>query len=63
VPYPKLELSVPLPIVDRAKGRNQEAQARVGIAGLDQASVEPGLLRPWGTGSQRYRTAIEEVTS
>jgi cobalt-zinc-cadmium efflux system outer membrane protein len=54
-------LSLPLPIIDRSKGRKQEAQANVLIAKSDSAAIEQRLLREWGTVSQRLRTAAEQV--
>lgn len=59
----QLGLSVPLPIIDRSKGKKQEAQANVRIAEADQMAVEQRLLRAWGTASKRYRTAVEQVAS
>lgn len=59
----QLGFSVPLPIIDRSKGKKQEAQANVRIAEADQVAIEQRLLRAWGTGSKRYRTAIEQVTN
>jgi cobalt-zinc-cadmium efflux system outer membrane protein len=51
----QLGFSVPLPIIDRGKGKQQEAQANV--------SVEQRLLRAWGIASQRLRTAAEQVAN
>ena len=59
----QLGLSVPLPIIDRATGKKQEARANVRIAEAERAAVEQRLLRDWGTGSRRYRTAAEQVAS
>ncbi len=59
----QLGISVPLPIIDRSKGKKQEAQANVRIAEADQAAVEQRLLRAWGTASTRFRTAVEQVTN
>jgi cobalt-zinc-cadmium efflux system outer membrane protein len=59
----QLGLSVPLPIIDRSKGRKREAQANVRIAEADQAVAEQRLLREWGAASQRFRTAMEQVES
>ena len=59
----QLGFSVPLPIIDRSKGRKQEAQANVRIAEADQAAIEQRLLRAWGTASKRYRTAVEQVAN
>ena len=54
---------MPLPIIDRSKGKKQEAQANARIAEADQMAVEQRLLRDWGTASQRFRTAVEQVAS
>jgi cobalt-zinc-cadmium efflux system outer membrane protein len=54
-------VSVPVPIIDRSKGRKQEAQANVSAAEAELAAVEQRLLRDWGTASQRLRTAVEQV--
>jgi cobalt-zinc-cadmium efflux system outer membrane protein len=59
----QLGFAVPLPIIDRSKGRKQEAQANARIAEADQMAVEQRLLRDWGTASKRFRTAAEQVTS
>jgi outer membrane protein, heavy metal efflux system len=56
-------ISLPLPIIDRAKGKKQEAQANVAIAAADSAAVEQRLLRAWGTASKRLRTAVEQVAN
>jgi cobalt-zinc-cadmium efflux system outer membrane protein len=59
----QLGFAVPLPIIDRSKGKKQEAQANARIAEADQMAVEQRLLRDWGTASKRFRTAAEQVTS
>lgn len=59
----QMGLTIPLPIIDRSKGKKQEAQANVRIAEADQAAVEQRLLRAWGTASMRFRTALEQVTN
>lgn len=59
----QLGFSVPLPIIDRSKGKKQEALANVRIAEANQVAVEQRLLRAWGTMNNRYRTAIEQVTN
>lgn len=56
-------LSVPLPLIDRSKGRKQEAQANLRIAEADQVGAEQRLLRAWGTTRKRFRTAVEQVTN
>ena len=59
----EMGFSVPLPIIDRSKGKKQEAQANVRIAEADQAAIEQRVLRAWGTASRRYRTAIDQVAN
>lgn len=56
-------LSVPVPIIDRSKGRKQEARANVSGAEADLAATEQRLLRDWGTANQRLRTAAAQVAS
>jgi len=56
-------LTVPVPIIDRSKGRKQEAQANVSVAESELAAVEQRLLRDWGTASQRLRTAVEQAAN
>ncbi len=59
----QLGLSVPLPIIDRTKGKKREAHANVRVAEAEQVAVEQRLLREWGTASKRFRTAVEQATS
>jgi outer membrane protein, heavy metal efflux system len=56
-------LSVPVPIIDRSKGRKQEAQANVSIAEAGLAATEQRLLQDWGMASQRLRTAAQQVAN
>jgi cobalt-zinc-cadmium efflux system outer membrane protein len=56
-------LSVPVPIIDRSKGRKQEALTNVAIAEAELATTEQRLLRDWGTAGQRLRTAAEQVAN
>jgi cobalt-zinc-cadmium efflux system outer membrane protein len=56
-------LSVPVPIIDRSKGRKQEVHANVSVAEAELAAVEHRLLRDWGMASQRLRTAVEQVSN
>ena len=56
-------LTVPVPIIDRSKGRRQEAQANVSVAESELAAVEQRLLRDWGMASQRLRTAVEQAAN
>jgi cobalt-zinc-cadmium efflux system outer membrane protein len=57
----EFRVSLPVPIIDRSKGRKQEARANAGIAAAELAAVEQGLLRAWDGASQRYRTAAQQV--
>jgi cobalt-zinc-cadmium efflux system outer membrane protein len=54
-------LSVPVPLIDRSKGRKQEAQANTATAEAELAATEQWLLREWGSASQRLRTAAEQA--
>jgi cobalt-zinc-cadmium efflux system outer membrane protein len=56
-------LTVPVPVIDRSKGRKQEAIANVSVAESELAAVEQRLLRDWGMASQRLRTAMEQVAT
>lgn len=56
-------ISLPLPIIDRSKGKKQEARANVAITEADSAAIEQRLLRAWATASKRLRTADEQVAS
>jgi outer membrane protein, heavy metal efflux system len=62
-PIIQFSVSVPLPIIDRSKGRKQEARANVAVAEAQLAAVEQRLLRDWGTASQRLRTAAQQVAN
>jgi cobalt-zinc-cadmium efflux system outer membrane protein len=59
----ELRFSLPIPLIDRAKGRKKEARANLSIAEAELASIEQRLLREWGIASQRLRAAIEQVTN
>lgn len=56
-------ISLPLPIIDRSKGRKQEARAMVAITEADSTAMEQRLLRAWGTASKRLCTANEQAAS
>lgn len=59
----QFRVGVPLPIIDRSKGRKREAQANVGVAEAELTAVEQRLLRDWGVTSRRFRTAAEQVAT
>jgi len=56
-------LSLPLPIIDRSRGRKQEAQANLAIAAADSAGTEQRLRSSWGSALERYRTAIDQAAN
>lgn len=55
--------SVPLPIMDRGKGRQQETFAQVTAAEAEQQAVQQQLRREWTSALGRYRAAAEQVAS
>lgn len=57
----EFRVGIPLPILDRAKGRKREAQANIGVAQAELTATEQRLLRAWGISSKRFRTAAEQV--
>lgn len=59
----EFRVSLPLPIIDRSKGRKQEARANVAIAEAEAVAIEQRLLQAWGIASKRFRTAAEQVTA
>jgi outer membrane protein, heavy metal efflux system len=59
----QLGFSVPLPIIDRAKGKRQEAQANVRVAEAELHAVQQQLHREWENALKRYRTAAEQVAN
>lgn len=58
----QFRLGVPLPIIDRSKGRKQEARANADVAQAELAATEQRLLREWGAASERFRAAADQVT-
>jgi cobalt-zinc-cadmium efflux system outer membrane protein len=59
----ELGFSVPLPIIDRAKGRQQEARANVSAAEAELHWVRQQLQREWANAEKRYRTAVQQVNT
>jgi len=59
----QLGFTVPLPILDRGKGRQQEARANVSVAEAELHAVQQQLQREWANALKRYRTAAEQVAS
>jgi cobalt-zinc-cadmium efflux system outer membrane protein len=59
----QLGVSLPLPIIDRAKGRKQEARANVNAAEAELHAVWQQLQREWANAQKRYRTAVAQVSN
>jgi len=59
----QLGFSLPLPILDRWKGKQQEARANVSVAEAELHGVQQQLQREWANAQQRYRTAAEQVSN
>jgi cobalt-zinc-cadmium efflux system outer membrane protein len=59
----QLGLSLPIPVLDRSKGKKNEARANVRVAEAELRAVQQQLLREWTNAQRRYRTAAEEVAS
>lgn len=57
----EFRVSLPLPIFDRAKGRQQEARATAALAEAEAVAVAQRLWHDWNTARQRWRTAAEQV--
>ena len=59
----QLGFSVPLPILDRGKGKQQEARAHVSVAEAELHAIQQQLQREWANARKRYRTAAEQVAN
>lgn len=59
----QLGFSVPLPIIDRGKGKQQESRANVSVAEAELHSVQQQLQREWANAQNRYRAAAGQVAS
>lgn len=59
----QLGFSVPVPLIDRGKGKQQEARANVSVAEAELHGVQQQLQREWANALKRYRTAAEHVAS
>jgi outer membrane protein, heavy metal efflux system len=59
----QLGFSLPLPILDRGQGKQQEAQANVSVAEAELHGVQQQLQREWANALKRYRTAAEQVAN
>jgi outer membrane protein, heavy metal efflux system len=59
----QLGFSVPLPVLDLGKGKQQEARANVKVAEAELLGVQQQLLRELANARKRYRTAAEQVAN
>ena len=59
----QLGFSLPLPIIDRGKGKKQEARANVSVAEAELHGVQQQLQREWANALKRYRTATEQAAN
>ncbi len=59
----QLGFSLPLPLIDRGKGKQQEARANVSVALAELHAVQQQLQREWVNALKRYRTAAEQVAN
>ncbi len=57
----ELRFSLPLPLLDRSKGRQQEFRANMVVAEAELRAIRQQLQRDWANASQRYRTAVDQV--
>jgi cobalt-zinc-cadmium efflux system outer membrane protein len=58
-----LRLSIPLPLFDRNKGKQQEALAGVREADAGITATQQELLAAWRTAVARYKAAAEQVAA
>jgi cobalt-zinc-cadmium efflux system outer membrane protein len=56
-------VALPLPIVDRSKGKIRQAMANVAIAQAESESLELRLTHAWQIAAARLRTAAEQAAS
>lgn len=59
----ELRLTLPLPLLDRSKGRRQEAQANVELAEAELAAAEQRLERTWTLATGRVRAAAAQAAA
>ncbi len=59
----EFRVSLPLPIIDRSRGRQREARANVAIAEADSRAIEQRLWGRWNAARQRLRAAAEHVAA
>jgi cobalt-zinc-cadmium efflux system outer membrane protein len=56
----QISVALPLPIIDRSKGRKMEARAGVDVAEANVAATRQILLRNWNSSVRRHRLAEEQ---
>jgi outer membrane protein, heavy metal efflux system len=59
----QLGFSVPLPLIDSGKGKQQEARANVSVAEAELQGIRQQLQREWANARKRYQTAAEQVAN
>jgi outer membrane protein, heavy metal efflux system len=59
----ELGFSVPVPIIDHAKGKKQEARANVTVAEAELVAVRQQLRREFAGARQRCQVAMEQVAN
>jgi len=59
----QLGFSLPLPLIDRGKGKQQEARANLNVAEAELHGVQLQLRREWANALKRYRVAAEQVAN
>ncbi|MCX6868123.1 MAG: TolC family protein [Verrucomicrobia bacterium] len=59
----ELRFTIPLPLFDRNKGKQQEAQAGVREAEAGIMATEQRLIASWRAATARYQAAVKQVTA
>lgn len=62
-PIMDFRVSLPLPLIDRAQGRQREARANEEITRAELTATEQRLLREWVTSEAKFRAATEQVSA
>lgn len=62
-PIIQMGVSLPLPLIDRAQGKKQEAHANIRIAEAEKKSISQHLIKAWGITCKRLHTAHEQAIS
>ncbi len=59
----QLGFSLPLPVIDRFKGKQRESRANLGMAEAEEQVVQQQLYREWANALKRYQAAAKQVAS